>query len=398
MFTVCPGCTKQFRLNAEQIAAASGQVRCGFCHIQFNALEHLYDEPLANENKINSILPDQVLAGEPQFNISGHEQAELDEPGLTEPEHDIAITLDEVNMDQVLAGEPQFNISGHDQAELDEPGLTKPEHDISITLDEGNIDQVLVGEPQLNISGHDEPKLEDLDKVEADVLITDNEANGDQELNTAINEIGIRSSVEEVKIESQNEAIEDKKSEAVELHVAETHYDFPEGEELLIQSPVKRSWILSLFWSTACFVALVTITLQFAWFNRDLVLKKTPQLTPYVKQICEKLDCRLIRQRDASAIKLINRDVRLHPGYQDTLLVNATMKNELPVRQPYPRVQLTLFDTSGSLIGHREFVPGDYLDNSIEIDKGMPVDNPVHFVLEVSGPTAGAVSFEFRFL
>ena len=80
------------------------------------------------------------------------------------------------------------------------------------------------------------------------------------------------------------------------------------------------------------------------------------------------------------------------------MLVNAAMKNELSIRQPYPKVQLTLFDTSGSLLGYREFMPTDYLDSSIEIDKGMPVESPVYFVLEVSGPTAGAVSFEFRFL
>ena len=74
------------------------------------------------------------------------------------------------------------------------------------------------------------------------------------------------------------------------------------------------------------------------------------------------------------------------------------MNNELSVRQPYPRVQLTLFDTSGSLLGHRKFLPGDYLDESIDLDAGMPINIPEHFVLEVSGPTAGAVSFEFRFL
>ncbi|MCZ6803717.1 MAG: hypothetical protein O7D86_07265 [Proteobacteria bacterium] len=49
-------------------------------------------------------------------------------------------------------------------------------------------------------------------------------------------------------------------------------------------------------------------------------------------------------------------------------------------------------------LGFREFVPDDYLDDSIEIDEGMPVGSPVHFVLEVTGSTAGAVSFEFRFL
>ena len=153
-----------------------------------------------------------------------------------------------------------------------------------------------------------------------------------------------------------------------------------------------------LFLASACFVALMGITLQLVWFNRDLVSMKYPQLTPFIKQVCNELDCRILRHRDTQAIKLVNRDVRLHPNYQDTLLVNATINNELSVRQPYPRVQLTLFDTSGALLGHRKFIPSDYLDESIDLDEGMPINIPVHFVLEVSGPTAGAVSFEFRFL
>ena len=155
---------------------------------------------------------------------------------------------------------------------------------------------------------------------------------------------------------------------------------------------------MPFFWTTATLVALVVIVAQLAWFNRDRVLLKYPEVLPYAKRLCAEFGCQLIRQKDVSKIKLVNRDVRLHPTYQDTLLVNAAMKNELSIRQPYPKVQLTLFDTSGSLLGHREFVPNDYLDSSIEIEKGMPIDSPVYFVLEVSGPTAGAVSFEFRFL
>ena len=111
-----------------------------------------------------------------------------------------------------------------------------------------------------------------------------------------------------------------------------------------------------------------------------------------------KLDCDLIRRRDVAAIKLLNRDVRSHPRFVDTLLVNATMTNLSQGVQLFPRVQLTLFDTSGNIVAFREFKPAEYLDNSIGIDEGMPPNYPVHFVLEVTGPTEGAVSFEFRFL
>lgn len=319
MYTVCPGCTRQFQIHTEHLAAAAGQVRCGFCHEQFNAMDRLHDEPLSNENILNNI---QI---EPELN--------------QEPEE-----------------EPQFDIS-----EIADPKISGPEQDLIIAI---------------------------------------NEVDAGQELEMAIGEIGIHPAAEEIRTETKEEPIEHKNAELVEEPVLETHFHFPESEELLAEEPVKRnwSWISPFFWTTASIFAVLIIFMQLMWFNRDRVLMEYPELVPYAKQLCKEFNCRLIRQRDARAIKLINRDVRLHPDYQDALLVNAAMKNELNVRQAYPRVQLTLFDTSGSLLGHREFVPDDYLDSSIEIDKGMPINSPVYFVLEVSGPTAGAVSFEFRFL
>ena len=346
MYTVCPGCTRQFQIYAEHLSAAAGQVRCGFCHELFNAMERLYDEPLSNEKILN-------------------EQLALDTEQEDEPQFDIPETI--------------------------EPTLAVPEEDVFVANDE-------------------------LEKV--------------QGLETAINEIGIRPSVEEIKEKVKKEATvqnSDNGSEDVTVRreveipdveksdtvkkdieqvvkpVPEEQFNFDESEEDFLlgeSSEVKSrwSWVLPLFWTTATLVAMVVIVAQLAWFNRDRVLLEYPELLPYAKRICAELDCQLIRSKDVSKIKLVNRDVRLHPTYQDTLLVNAAMKNELSTRQPYPKVQLTLFDTSGSLLGYREFVPDDYLDSSIEVDKGMPVDSPVYFVLEVSGPTAGADSFEFRFL
>jgi predicted Zn finger-like uncharacterized protein len=319
MYTVCPGCTRQFQIYAEHLAAASGQVRCGFCHELFNAMDRIYDEPLSNERILN-------------------EQLALDseEENIVEPQFDLPDTVER----------------------------TTPSDNEDVLTPQASIDT-------------------------------------GQELETAISEIGIRPTVEEIKARIEEEASEQKILEVSDEPVLEEHFLFAEPEELLQEEqPVKSrlSWLLALFWTSAAFIALLAILLQLAWFNRDQLLLKYPEYLPYAKQICHELNCELIRQRDVSAIKLINRDVRLHPDYQDTLLVNAAMKNELPVRQPYPRVQLTLFDTSGSLLGYREFVPDDYLDSSIDIEKGMPINSPVYFVLEVSGPTAGAVSFEFRFL
>ena len=44
MITQCPACDTHFRVHADQLAARSGQVRCGNCNKVFNPLEHLAEE------------------------------------------------------------------------------------------------------------------------------------------------------------------------------------------------------------------------------------------------------------------------------------------------------------------------------------------------------------------
>ena len=170
------------------------------------------------------------------------------------------------------------------------------------------------------------------------------------------------------------------------------------SEALLDTEPVSRDQSRTRAWSAGVLVMLTLLALQFVWFNRDDVLQAYPQLTPWVERFCERYHCNLVRQRDLAAIRILNRDVRLHPQYADTLLVNATMANQSGLVQPFPKIQFTLFDTNGQMLAYREFTVEEYLDRSIDVSKGMAPGQPVHFVFEVTGPTQDAVSFEFRFL
>lgn len=176
----------------------------------------------------------------------------------------------------------------------------------------------------------------------------------------------------------------------------EPQFDIP---EILQEKTHKPASIWSrIFWSTATLILILAIILQAGWFNRDELLRAYPEIKPWAQQLCDRLQCELIRQYKTSDIKLLNRDVRLHPKYADTLLVNATMANRSEKIQPFPDIQFSLFDTDGKMIASRKFNPDEYLDNSIDISNGMPANQPVHFVLEVTGSTDNAVSFEFRFL
>ena len=173
---------------------------------------------------------------------------------------------------------------------------------------------------------------------------------------------------------------------------------FDLSEALLEPVPAGRFKVRTNAWRAGALAMFLLFALQVSWFNRDDVLEAYPQLTPWVESLCARYQCSSFRQRDLSAIRILNRDVRVHPKYADTLLVNATMINQSGRTWPYPMIQFTLFDTNGQMLGYRELAVAEYLDSSIDVKKGMSPGQPVHFVLEVTGPTQDAVSFEFRFL
>jgi len=295
MFTSCPNCQKQFRVQASQLSIADGQVKCGVCDHEFSALSRLSDVPLTLE----------------QMNY------EFDYDSEENPAAETA-----------LGDEPEFELFEQARPEQDVPEEAPPE--------EANLEEVSSEE-----AGSGEAGLlsEFPDKILGDI-----------------------------------------------------------PDELREKPPAKRSLLATMCWGFGALLLLIIITAQLAWFNRDELLLRYPQLDPVARKICDRLQCELLRYKDISSIKLLNRDVRNHPLYEGSLLVNATMANKSETIQPFPLIQLALFNPGGEVIGYREFKPDEYLDDSINISAGMMPESPIHFVLEVGGPTEGAVSFEFHFL
>jgi predicted Zn finger-like uncharacterized protein len=166
---------------------------------------------------------------------------------------------------------------------------------------------------------------------------------------------------------------------------------------LLAPEQKTGSRITTVLWSFATLMLLLISTAQLAWFNRDQLLARFPQFVPQVRELCDRYDCELLRERDLDAIALVNRDVRDHPRYNDALLVNITIENRSVRSQPYPGIQFMLFDSNGTLTGYRRIQPSEYLEPGAAIDEGMRPRLPLHLVLEVVDILDTAVGFEFDF-
>ncbi|HMM74509.1 MAG TPA: zinc-ribbon and DUF3426 domain-containing protein [Gammaproteobacteria bacterium] len=151
-------------------------------------------------------------------------------------------------------------------------------------------------------------------------------------------------------------------------------------------------------WSLLALLLMLGLAAQAAWHWRSDLLERFPQLRPHAMALCARLGCRLEEPVGVADIELVARDVRDHPQYAQTLLVNATLQNRGKHAAKFPVIQLGVYDSSGVAVGVRRFAPSEYLDRSIDIDAGMPAGSRVYIVLEIAGVGDRADSFEFLFL
>jgi predicted Zn finger-like uncharacterized protein len=140
-----------------------------------------------------------------------------------------------------------------------------------------------------------------------------------------------------------------------------------------------------------------TLFIQLAYFRSSQLLDRFPALQPLVERVCTTLPCHYSGPRDVSQIKLVNRDIRIHPKVNNALLISATFINRATFKQPYPDITITLSDLSGAMVAQRRFTPAEYLGRLNSPFLLMPSNKPVQIALEVVDPGKDAVNFEFTF-
>ena len=163
MFTQCPQCQAAFRVTAQVLQQARGQVLCGSCQNAFNALDHLTEEPpavqppAAGEGQDKALLDTlNRLAGPDEVRIedTGVEWLVLDEPETTTEQPAPGDATGSMRWlvedpDAAQAAEDVPRVSDAVPVEIDLDSADTTDHP---TLDENAIDPDVV---------HDEPRYDD---------------------------------------------------------------------------------------------------------------------------------------------------------------------------------------------------------------------------------------------
>ena len=408
MFTQCPKCETVFKLSAEVLRAAGGQVRCGRCGEVFNALARLAEDasafpagesPLEMETRADEILhsapvaePSPTAAPQPEdFDATDAEFARLQVIDLELYDDDRPPPPAPAAKPPVTP--PRAAAAGTAPPAAPAPASAAPkprgedalsESSLEFTLPPGELDRIFV-EPKPRIppagpaggasaataataaapTSQATPAAKGAPSVPSAPAVAGSEARKPVQGAAVAAPAAARGRLEGLKIpdEMRREMLAEFKPAPL-----------PE-----IAPPHKRSLSAGVWLAAAIALALLLVA-QIFHANRDWLAAKGIGLGL------------LPPPANLSAYQLRQWGVTGDPGAKGALRVRASILNTAAQLQPYPLLRVTLANRFGSRIGTREFEPAEYLGKPTV--RMLAPGERVDATLDILDPGKDAEGFE----
>ncbi|MEJ2424371.1 MAG: DUF3426 domain-containing protein [Candidatus Thiodiazotropha sp.] len=114
--------------------------------------------------------------------------------------------------------------------------------------------------------------------------------------------------------------------------------------------------------------------------------------------LCDVAGCSVPMRRATDKIVIIQRALTAHPEKPDVLVMQLELVNTASFKQPYPKLQLSLYNEMEKLIARRTFDPQEYLDLPTERLPMLNKQTTTHIHLELVDPGSEVTGFKFDFL
>ncbi|MET0070998.1 MAG: DUF3426 domain-containing protein [Candidatus Thiodiazotropha sp.] len=435
MFTQCQHCLTMFRITPEQLKAADGKVRCCQCNNVFNALLNLMESPtpftnddtiqdeshpaLQNESPVGT---DSAAAGGErapdefavESGLVSDSEVEKSLDALADDQPTIQ-RLSEESILEVDEQSPEDDSQSQYLLEQDDGLETEPDYfaggtesQMSELLDRDSASLLLEGRG-------DEDKLAEVISLESvDKAFPDtDQAEAADEASAQQRELEQEMLAEETSPEQEPLAEETSpeqeplaeetspEQDPAQAGEEESHpqasmdemsrFTFEEDYETPQPNRYRRYWILGAL------LLLIPLAGQVAWYSRDRLVSH--ELGRHILQgLCAVAGCEVPIRRDTEQIIISERALTAHPEKEDVLSLKLEMVNAAAFQQPFPRLQLSLYNDLGKLIARRTFLPHEYKSDPDRNRQMMPKLKAVQVELELLDPGNEVTGFKFDFL
>lgn len=363
MYTRCPHCLTFFVVAAEQLKAAHGNVRCGTCLESFDAIPHLSDGPAQTR-------PTAPVERESHGFVL-RSDAEIDFPVDADGYERDAAADDDVGDDRD---------DHHDDGKIASEQLSSTLDAARAAASEDDAGTMAPDLGPIFSSGESAPAADEHDGV-GNVFSDDLPG----ETTSPRSPVG-GATLPRVSVSAGVEGDADAPLPDV-LRL--------DAEEFADRAAARRR---AIGFGSGALALLVVLAGQYVFFMPEDAARRYPQWRGAIESLCVQVGCVLPERRDPARIRVVSRDVRVHPRYEGVMQIKATLTNSAPYRQPYPRVRFTLFNVNGQTIATRVFQPREYLGRPVDPGARVRPKTQFQVELDVLAPEEAAVSFEFSFL
>ena len=350
LFTQCSKCETVFKLSAEVLRAAGGQVRCGNCGEVFNALARLAEDSSS------------FTVGESALDLEARAYSILETvPPPPHIAHDVAKDHHGVDEDYDEFAPPGVEIARLEILDVDDGqdgDAMDAEHSMEFTLPPGELDRIF-------IESKKRPPTPPPTPIPPESLVPES--------------LDSESPVEpEPALEPPPPHPESLAAHSPSIPHHISGFEVPEhvrrdilaefeqhiGTTGLLRSSRqsnarRRSLIL---WLGAAVVLALLLAAQIVHQNRDwFAAHAHGPMGAVVRALYGVLGAPLPAPANLAAYELRQWGVTGEPDANGALRVRASILNTAAQLQPYPLLRVTLADRFGKNIGTRDFEPGEYL-------------------------------------
>jgi predicted Zn finger-like uncharacterized protein len=389
VLTQCPGCQTVFRVTGAILRAAHGQVRCGRCAHQFDAIAHLLDqdesELTADSNVVGAMpTPESGMGG------VGHE-------------------------DIVLEGH-RIEISGVYDRLSPEDGQSHLERDH--VIEEFNIDSEQWENPFTTANDHRDDNADDRDGRGSDIgneapsnstisaAVAEDPITEIDDIETELNGVSLAGDLASLDARSEDEPLQSDETEAIGHHNDDTRADGPRRTVIKVEradikhdltpddvllapaDPPRWPWLLAS-------LMLCLLLGGQALHHWRTTLARHPTFGPVLMRAYQTLGQSLTPNWQLTAYNIKQWGIVSDPSQPGTLRVRASVTNTALFAQPYPVLRLVLEDRFGARVGQRDFKPDEYTAPSPRADRLLAANAAANIDLAIVDPGPDAVGFQF---
>ncbi len=374
MLTQCPGCQTVFRVTSIILRAAHGQVRCGRCNTQFDAIERLLDgeDPPPDTAVTGTSL--QVEQGiQHEATALSHEEIVLEGTRI-----EISGVYRRVEGD---AAETDADME-HTQTVIEEFNIGTEEWENPFDKDSGPI-------------GNDdsEAELEDVEEELSAVELADALASLDTSISTENHSHG-NDQADIAGADDHKEPVMPSATAVPLPSSAGTRMLPPLGldadDEPFAEPASRQRWP----WAVASAALILLLAGQALHHFRE-TLARHQSFGPQLSKLYAAIGEPLAPQWQLQAYSIKQWGIVSDPQESGTLRVRASVTNGAGFAQPYPLLQLSLEDRFGSKVGTREFKPEEYLASNTRATRLLAAGESASVDLAIVDPGPDAVGFQF---